>query len=458
MEDYASSTDSPWFSYSGIVRIVIGEGVTGIGSYAFYGLKEVQQVSLPDSVSRIGACAFYDCDSLVHVDIPANVTVIEAYSFAFCSALEEICMPDGITEIKDGAFSWCPVLTDLDLPASLREIGEDAFHGCGALTCITIPDSVTWIGEEAFSGCKNLEHVVLSSGLTSIEYGVFQDCKALQQVVIPDHVQSIGQYAFSNCQSLKRIQIPAEVTVIGNWAFRGCTGLEEIHFLGDAPFIDSYAFLDVTATGFYPCENETWTQELLLHYGGHITWISDCGSDKAGNPFLDVPEGSFFLDPVLWAVEKGITTGADQTHFNPTGDCLRAQVVTFLWRAEGCPEPVNTGNPFSDVSESDWYYEAVLWAVEKDITNGTSGTSFSPMDKCSRAQIVTFLYRFAGEPEVSVPTQPFTDVNGAQYYFVPMLWAVENGITTGMTDTSFGPELICNRAQVVTFLYRYYCG
>ena len=175
------------------------------------------------------------------------------------------------------------------------------------------------------------------------------------------------------------------------------------------------------------------------------------------NPFVDVPEDAFYIDPVLWAVEKGITTGVDDTHFNPFGRCDRASVVTFLWRAAGSPEPTTTENPFVDVNEAHFYYKAVLWAVEEGITNGTSATTFAPFAKCTRAQVVTFLYRALGEPEVEATESGFTDVTDPKlYFYAPVLWAVENGITNGVGDGSFGINRTCDRAQVVTFLYRAY--
>ena len=196
-------------------------------------------------------------------------------------------------------------------------------------------------------------------------------------------------------------------------------------------------------------------QEVIsaLGHAWKGTGCENCDA-KRENPFVDVPEDSFYIDPVLWAVEKGITTGATATTFNPNGECQRAQVVTFLWRAAGSPEPTSTENPFNDVPEDAFYYKAVLWAVEKGITNGLTATTFGPFALCNRAQVVTFLYRAMGEPEVTATEHPFTDVAEDQFYFKAMLWAVGNGITNGLTTTTFGPTAICNRAQVVTFLYR----
>ena len=172
------------------------------------------------------------------------------------------------------------------------------------------------------------------------------------------------------------------------------------------------------------------------------------------NPFTDVPNDSFCIDPVLWAVEKGITTGTSATTFDPNGKCARAIVVTFLWRAAGSPEPETANNPFTDVKESDFYYKAVLWAVEEGITTGTSATTFSPTELCNRATVVTFLYRAMGSPEVSTTENPFSDVKVDSWYGPAVLWAVENGITNGMGGNLFGVGATCTRAQVVTFLYR----
>ena len=172
------------------------------------------------------------------------------------------------------------------------------------------------------------------------------------------------------------------------------------------------------------------------------------------NPFTDVPEDSFYIDPVLWAVEEGITSGTTATTFHPGGVCVRAQVVTFLWRAAGSPEPDSAVNPFVDVAMDEYYCKAVMWAYEQGITAGMDETHFAPSAECTRAQVVTFLWRYLGQPQPTVTGHPFTDVAEDQFCFVPMLWAVENGITSGMTATTFAPNAICNRAQVVTFLYR----
>ena len=174
-----------------------------------------------------------------------------------------------------------------------------------------------------------------------------------------------------------------------------------------------------------------------------------------GNPFSDVASGEYFYDPVLWAVNHTpqITKGTSDTTFSPDATCTRGQVVTFLWRAMGEPEPTSTANKFSDVATSDYFYKAVLWAVEKGITLGTSDTTFSPNDPCTRAHVVTFLWRAEGQPQAS-GTNPFADVASGQYYYSAVLWAVSKNITQGTSATTFSPDNPCTRAQIVTFLYR----
>lgn len=169
--------------------------------------------------------------------------------------------------------------------------------------------------------------------------------------------------------------------------------------------------------------------------------------------FTDVPAGAYYADAVAWAVENNITNGTGTHTFSPDKSCTRAQTVTFLWRAAGCPAPTGSDNPFTDVSADAYYYDAVLWAVEKGITTGTSATAFSPDKTVTRAQTVTFLWRQAGSP-ASEESNPFTDVAADAYYAPATTWAVAEGITTGTTDTTFGPSKTCTRAHTVTFLYR----
>ena len=173
------------------------------------------------------------------------------------------------------------------------------------------------------------------------------------------------------------------------------------------------------------------------------------------NPFTDVTVADWFMKPVMWAVGTGVTGGTSPNTFSPEASCTRGQVVTFLWAAAGKPAPQTTDNPFEDVQASDWYYQPVLWAVEQGITGGTSATTFSPDAPCTRAQVVTFLYAAEGKPSVAGGSG-FVDVADTDWFAKPVIWAAQNDVTGGIGDGKFGPDQTCTRAQVVTFLYKVY--
>ena len=173
---------------------------------------------------------------------------------------------------------------------------------------------------------------------------------------------------------------------------------------------------------------------------------------KSVNPFTDVPSGAYYEDAVIWAVEKGITSGTTETTFSPDASCTRAQMLTFMWRAAGSPKATGS-NPFTDVSADAYYYDAVLWAVENGITSGISATTFAPDATVTRDQTVTFLYRMAGSPAANGSS--FSDVSSDAYYADAVAWAVQQNITSGTGDNQFSPNADCTRAQIVTFLYRY---
>ncbi len=173
----------------------------------------------------------------------------------------------------------------------------------------------------------------------------------------------------------------------------------------------------------------------------------------AQGKFIDVAKSAYYAEPVDWAVENKVTNGTSAMTFSPENPCTRGQVVTFLWRAAGSPAPKSSKNPFNDVSKDAYYYKAVLWAVEQGITNGTSAATFSPGNPCTRGQVVTFLYRNADSPKVSAKN-PFKDVKSGAYYYDAVLWAVKNEITNGTSKTAFSPNQTCTRGQIVTFLFR----
>ena len=214
-----------------------------------------------------------------------------------------------------------------------------------------------------------------------------------------------------------------------------------------------YAVSNVKIDGKSIGAVRSYTFENVRHaHTIEVSFMKAGGNPQTG-VFVDVATGSYYEDAVDWAVENGITTGVSANRFDPNGVCTRAQAVTFLWRAAGSPAPRSRTMPFTDVPAGSYYYDAVLWAVENGITKGTSDTTFSPNATCTRAQIVAFLWRSEKSPAAG-SRNPFADVKSTAYYADAVLWAVREDITKGTTSTTFSPDTDCTRAQIVTFLWR----
>ncbi len=226
------------------------------------------------------------------------------------------------------------------------------------------------------------------------------------------------------------------------------------------PGLDAEKTYDVSLKAYVTVEEEeTFDEETETWGGGPTDYFGEesevvtSGKVLPGGPFDDVGEGDYFHDAVIWAVKKAITNGTSDSTFSPSAECTRAQAVTFLWRAYGSEKVTDTENPFTDVKESDFCYDAVLWAMKNDITKGLSESSFGPEEKCSRGQIVTFLWRAEGEPETTAPVS-YTDVDSGSFCYEAVQWAVEKEVTQGTSKTAFSPSQFCTRGQIVTFLYR----
>ena len=400
-------------------------GTRGIACSAFSVCKNLTDVTLPKDLRFIGENAFSFCDKLRNILIPNSVETIGTCAFTCCSGLRSVSLPKQITEIDEGVFSECTSLTEIKIPNSVTSIGGGAFSGCSSLKNLTIPNSVTSIGESAFDGCSSLTNLA-----------------------IPNSVKTIDEWAFAGCSSLKAVIVPDSVTSIGEDAFGWNDNLRSILILNkDCDIYDSENTLNypehTTVFGYPGSTAEAYAQK----YGYTFKSIEDVS-------FIDVADNVYYTNPVAWAVEREVTNGTAPYLFSPENTCTRAQVVTFLWRAAGCPEPKQTANPFEDVKEGQYYYKAVLWAAEQGVTNGVDAKHFAPNAGCTRGQVVTFLWRAMGKPASKSADNPFKDVTVQQYYYQAVLWAAEAGVTNGTSADKFSPESTCTRGQIVTFLYR----
>ena len=526
-----------------LTSITIPYGVKEIDELAFEYDYYLESAALPSSIETIGWAAFHYCTSLKEISIPAHMTRIEITTFSECSSLCSIDIPETITSIGNGAFSDCKSLSSISIPSSVVSIEDGAFYGCESLTNVTLPPYMECIEGMTFYNCCNLEHVSIPTGIISIGDNAFGNCTSLQSIAIPNCVTSIGGYAFFNCGSLEQIFIPGSVESIGRDAFLCCSNLSDVILLSGVKRIDYYAFgscdalnsitipssltsIEQTALSssitdiYYEGSEEEWleievaemnweydessgiyeewyeyrsmedhqispitqlsysiddefqehpivhyNEDVALHFntaieppaeylaalaeqGAFYTALVEAeqAADKPSEtvlPFEDVDPYAYYAEAVAWAVDQNITTGTSDTTFSPEDYVTRGQAVTFLWRAMGQPEPVSTFNPFTDVSETDYFCKPILWAVEQGITTGTSATTFSPAETCTYAHILTFLWRMLGEPNKTGEGQWYEDAAN---------WANRIGLTSH-TQAANDPSLPCPRQDVVTFLF-----
>ena len=426
---------------TGLTDVIISGSVSKVETAAFMGCINLKNVTLCDGIKEIGGDSFRGCVNLTSIFIPDSVSTIESISFLDCTSLTDVRIPKNTT-IKGNAFKGTPwqekqgdwvVIngtlveyrgdqTTVTLPDNITTIGSYWYDGdWSELKSVTIPNSVTTIEDHAFSQLSGLTSVNIPNGVTDIGMSAFEGC-GLISVTLPDSVKTIGARAFGGCYELTSITIPNSVTSIGREAFTSCNKLT-IHG-SSGSYIEDYA----------------------KEY--NIPFVADLAPVVTVGGFRDVQESEYFAQPVLWAVEKGITAGTSANTFSPNQVCTKAEILTFLWRSQGKPEPTINA-PYSNLSPSDFYYKAALWACEMGVVgSGDFGR------ECTRSFAVMYLWILAGKP--SAPATNFTDVPSDADYAQAVAWAVQQGITSGTSKTTFSPEATCTRGQIVTFLYRAY--
>lgn len=395
--------------------------------------RDISSVTIPDSVNTISISAFSGCANLTRVDIPDNVKYLENNAFSSCDNLTCVTVPDSVVDFGTWTFFYCRNLTEVNIPDGVTEIGQYTFASCTSLTSLDIPNGVTTIGASAFKGAA-LTSVDIPDSVTKMESGVFENCTALTRVVFRGGgVTGIGSGMFQGCDSLTSVAIPDSVTSIGQAAFYNCPNVKDVYYNGSEEqwnAIEIGMFNSPLARGS--------TTRAAIHY------------NTVGG-FGDVNTGAYYAGAVQWAVANGITTGKTATTFAPGLKCSHSEILTFLWRAAGEPdEGIKT--PIANVKEGDFFYKAVQWANDMGMIDPGS---FDPKASCTRADAVRYIWQAFGGSAVSYDGR-FTDVPAGSAHATAVAWAVEKGVTTGATATTFSPDKVCNRGEIVTFLYRAY--
>lgn len=513
MSDAVTAVGEGAFSNcSKLKSVVLPKGLKELKSSLFSGCSALEKISIPDSVKTLGNGVFSGCAALKEVKIPGEVTVIPKNAFSGCTSLEGVSIPASVTAINEAAFDGCTALKNVTFLGKDDEWSRVAIEGSNealkdarksfashthsyvdtvtAPTCTANGYTVHKCScgdTKTDSYTKMLGHSY--QGGICVRCGVLEDHKHdfKQTVTAPTCIsEGFTTYTCACGESYKKNYVSAleHKPELKNEKKAGClkggyTGDEVCTVCGKVFKAGSVILALGHSTELLnekaaTCVNGGYTGDLvcvrcgdIIEQGkataatGHKFFggkCSVCDAQESGSrlveakSFDDVIPGTFYYDAVMWAVKNNITKGTGASTFSPGDGCTRFQIVTFLWRACGCPTAA-TAASFSDVSSSDSFYEAVRWAVERGITNGTGGSSFSPYATCTRAQIVTFLYRAAGSPTVSSGIR-FFDVAPNAFCRDAVAWATERGITNGTSDTTFSPDAACTRAEVVTLLYR----
>lgn len=323
---------APWYEDRSLVRsVIVEEGVTSVGSYAFQGCTNLTQISLADSVRSIGQCAFFDCSALTEVIIPQGITEIPYRTFYLCASLERAEIPSTVTVIGNGAFDQCAALKDVHLPVGLVSLGKSAFAGCDSLKKIELPDGIHELAMNTFYGCSNLSGITLPEGFTALGAYALSNCTSLVVLDLPESLTTIGAGAIGNCSRLESLVIPEKVTSIGTDAFAGCTGLDAVWFSSNASSGSDW-FGEMDCTVYYPGSNPTWDSARLNAAGGHINWIawdpSSGAMESYATPVVTEVVNESDGVKISWNAVKGAKTYGVYASSGESGSLTRIAAVT----------------------------------------------------------------------------------------------------------------------------------
>ena len=481
----ASIGEEAFGNCTGLTSIMIPDSVTDIGARAFMYCTHLNSITIPDSVTNIGGAAFKNCTQLTSITIPESITRLKGWTFQNCTRLIDITLPKSLQNIYSYEFSGCIGLTDMKLPINLRTISDFAFEDCTALKWISIPASVYRIEKYSFQNCKNLkdiffrgssnqwnsvdknkysgisdvavhygsgfcgknltyivdenDHLIITGsgdmydydlryltwiptltsvtieeGATSIGECAFRDCTALTSITIPNSVTTIGRDAFWDCDSLTSITIPNSVTTIGPNAFWDCDSLTSITIPNSVTTIgpDAFEYCDSLTSIIIPAS------------------VTSIGSSAF----------------------SGCTALTDVYYESTEEDWNKKNLYDFGKNVTIHFIDINL--PFKDVFTDDWYYSVAKECYETGLINGTSATTFSPMQEMTRAMVVTILWRMEGQPKVDFNNK-FSDVSSKQWYATSISWAEKAGVVHGYGDGTFKPDAAVTREQVAVMLANY---
>ena len=494
---------------SQIKEVVIKSGVTGVGYKAFFGCSNLESVTIEEGLWYLSKYSFSDCRSLKTVNLPSGLTQMDAYAFGYCDGLREITIPEGMQLLNKNVFYKCSALETVHLPATLIDMEFNAFDYCLSLNEFTVESENQFLSALNGAVCTKDKKTLIRwpmgkdfevpSSVTRIGEGAVVLYAGESHILtIPETVQEIKKNAFRVIRGdyvgerVFPVLMESRDTVIADGAFfpgpendfedsgairyRIYDNSEKnvVKDLGSEVVSLKTGKILSLPNGFECTHWDSVDEKIVkVDQAGRLTSVKKGRTEVYAMSrdrvavytvivgFQDVPDNAYYNKAVYWALDLGITGGVKNPEtgyydlFNPDGVCNRAQMVSFLWRMAGAPEPESKNCVFTDVKPGDYYYKAVLWGTENGIVGGYSDHTFRPKGKCTRQQAVTFLWRYYESPEPETSVSDFPDVTDKNaYYYKAVLWAAENGITGGYSDGTFKPLNECTRAQMVSFLYR----
>lgn len=505
--DFPNGNLAPWWNYEALgmltsfgnfklegelKKVVIKDGVTNVSNYALFFLPAATQITLPESVTSIGRYGIALCSKLNGISLPRAVTAIGDFGLAG-NSFTAVSLPDGLQALGRGAFDACVSLSGMTLPAAITAVPDKCFNDCTKLLTVDYKGEVTAIGERAFEGCKSLTKAPIPAAVTALGNSAFNGCIALTDVTLPAGVTAVPDACFQDCTALADMKLPGTVTSVGHNAFTGCKALKDVRCYGAPPTVQpggaaEHSFEPGIVTIHYNPDpvygwtfdaDGTWqgykvsSKGACLHTGygttentvpptcgadGRIDTIcSNCGEVIATKVIPATGPHTHVWDEGTVTVAPTETTPGVRTYTCTVCGQTRTEIIPATGSAV-CPGGAACPSfRFRDVpAPSNWAHEGIDYCVRHGLMSGFDATTFSPDTVSTRAQIVMILYNLSGDTtDYSKYYVPFTDVRPGTWYYNAVAWGYDKDIVAGMSTTTFAPDGLITREQMAVLLYGY---
>lgn len=454
---------APWWNYEALGML------TSFGNFKLEG--ELKKVVIKDGVTNVSNYALFFLPAATQVTLPDSVTRIGRYGIAMCSKLTGMSIPKGVTEIGDFGLAG-DGLTAITLPDGLQTLGRGAFDACASLSGMTLPAAITAVPDKCFNDCTKLLTVDYKGEVTAIGERAYEGCKSLTKAPIPATVTELGNSAFNGCVALTDVTLPGGVTAVPDACFQDCTALKDMKLPGTVTSVGHNAFTGCTALGDVRCYGAPPTVQpggaaehsfeptiVTIHYNPAMNWTLDVDGTWQG---YKVSSKGACLHTGYGTTETTVpaTCGADgriDTVCANCGDVIATKVIPATGSAV-CPGGAACPSfRFRDVpAPSNWAHEGIDYCVRHGLMSGFDATTFSPDTVSTRAQIVMILYNLSGDTtDYSKYYVPFTDVRPGTWYYNAVAWGYDKDIVAGMSATTFAPDGLITREQMAVLLYGY---